>query len=667
MLPKEPPKAQGDHRRAISEPFDLESWIARYNIQVHHTAPWNGGTKRVLATCPWNPDHTDKAAYIVQFASGAIATGCHHNSCQGRGWHDLRDAVEPGWRDWREHRPGEADGRAESGQNGKQPTVAIRLLALAQRSGARFFCDSESGDYYVAPRGNGALVSRLDGQETARWLARLWLEAEASPVAPDAIKAALFTLSALVDESDAIPLAVRVAWWDGVLWYDLGGLAVQADATGWKLVEEPPIIFKRFPHQLPQVRPSPPGDFSRLDRYLPVSPGSEEALLLKVWLLVCMSPDGPRPVLDIAGPQGSGKSSLERVLKRILDPSRVPTIRRLVDLRDLQQQLAQTWALFADNLSGIGPETSDMLAAAITGDATFRRRLYTNDDAQLFSYRRVLCLSGISHTAERPDLLDRTILVTLQRIPKERRLDEATYWQKFEADLPQILGGSFAILAKAIALLPGTTVESIPQLRSFRMTDFARWGYAIAEAAGWGGPRFLAAYERNINRQHKEAVSASLLAQAILEFMADRDEWEGPASLLKNQLDLIAQDSLGIDPTNRRSGWPQDAARLSKEVFRLAETLADSGVLVSRPARTGKRGRAILLQTISDPSITTDTSDTSDTKSGDAKGDSDPGDDTADASSVTSSQIQSDGSDAGDGKVGTRGGATPKSTRRLSL
>ncbi|HZA22214.1 MAG TPA: hypothetical protein VFA32_06355, partial [Dehalococcoidia bacterium] len=179
--------------------------------------------------------------------------------------------------------------------------------------------------------------------------------------------------------------------------------------------------------------------------------------------------------------------------------------------------------------------------------------------------------------------------------------------------------------------------------------------------------RFLAAYERNINHQHEEAVSASLLAQAILEFMADRDEWEGPASLLKNQLDLIAQDSLGIDPTNRRSGWPQDAARLSKEVFRLAETLAASGVLVSRPARTGKRGRAILLQAISDPSVTTDTSDTSDTKSGDAKGDSDPGDDTADASSVTSSQIQSDGSDAGDGKVGTRGGATPKSTRRLSL
>jgi replicative DNA helicase len=28
---------------------------------------------------------------------GAVAAGCHHNGCRGKGWHDLRDTVEPGW------------------------------------------------------------------------------------------------------------------------------------------------------------------------------------------------------------------------------------------------------------------------------------------------------------------------------------------------------------------------------------------------------------------------------------------------------------------------------------------------------------------------------------------------------------------------------------------
>lgn len=196
--------------------------------------------------------------------------------------------------------------------------------------------------------------------------------------------------------------------------------------------------------------------------------------------------------------------------------------------------MAQTWALFVDNLSGIGPETSDTLAAAVTGDATFRRKLYTNEDAQLFAYRRVLCLNGISHTAERPDLLDRGLLVTLVRIKEP--LDEATFWTEFQADLPGILGSAFAVLSKAIGILP-----SVPVPRQFRMADFPRWGYAIAEAAGWGGARFLAAYERNINRQHEEAVSASLLSQAILEFMAGWNEWKGTASELKIQLDPIVK------------------------------------------------------------------------------------------------------------------------------
>jgi len=142
----------------------------------------------------------------------------------------------------------------------------------------------------------------------------------------------MFTLGALVDDSETVSLAVRVAWQDGLLWYDLGGSAVRIDSDGWSVVEAPPILFKRFPHQLHQVTPVPAGNFDSIDRYLPVEPESEEALLLKTWVLVCMSPDGPRPVLDLAGPQGSGKTTTARASKLILDQSRVPTIRRLTDL-----------------------------------------------------------------------------------------------------------------------------------------------------------------------------------------------------------------------------------------------------------------------------------------------------------------------------------------------
>ena len=51
----------------------------------------------MLNPCPWNSAHTNKSAFVVQFASGAIAAGCHHNGCHGNNWHALRDLYEPGW------------------------------------------------------------------------------------------------------------------------------------------------------------------------------------------------------------------------------------------------------------------------------------------------------------------------------------------------------------------------------------------------------------------------------------------------------------------------------------------------------------------------------------------------------------------------------------------
>ena len=85
------------------------------------------------------------------------------------------------------------------------------------------------------------------------------------------------------------PLSVRVAWLDANLLYDFGRAAARIGPDGWDMIESPPILFKRFPHQLHQVRPVPGGDFGLIDRYLPVESGSNESLLLKLWLISCMS------------------------------------------------------------------------------------------------------------------------------------------------------------------------------------------------------------------------------------------------------------------------------------------------------------------------------------------------------------------------------------------
>lgn len=103
-VPQRPPAPTHGPYRGKGEPFDLEKWISGHAIPIHHQGDWGGGHKWVLAQCLWNPDHSDKSAFILRFSDGAIAAGCHHNACQGKGWPELREAIEPGYAESREHR-----------------------------------------------------------------------------------------------------------------------------------------------------------------------------------------------------------------------------------------------------------------------------------------------------------------------------------------------------------------------------------------------------------------------------------------------------------------------------------------------------------------------------------------------------------------------------------
>src|SRR5215203_2759869 len=97
--------------------FDVSDWIVRHGIRVKREGQWkNGGYRWILEECPWN-GHTDNAAYIVRQPGGAMAAGCHHDSCEGYTWRDLREHYEPGAydrKDWSEEKAGGGDNNVNS-------------------------------------------------------------------------------------------------------------------------------------------------------------------------------------------------------------------------------------------------------------------------------------------------------------------------------------------------------------------------------------------------------------------------------------------------------------------------------------------------------------------------------------------------------------------------
>ena len=93
LVPQDEPVQRTNGRYRSS--FDLESWIAEHSLDVGAAKPWGSGGKRwIFNVCPWNSAHTNGSAYIIQMPSGAIGAGCHHNSCQGKGWADLRELYD---------------------------------------------------------------------------------------------------------------------------------------------------------------------------------------------------------------------------------------------------------------------------------------------------------------------------------------------------------------------------------------------------------------------------------------------------------------------------------------------------------------------------------------------------------------------------------------------
>ena len=87
-----PPMAVGQPAQAL----DIRHWLSEHGIGVQSEKPYEGGTIYQLSECPFSGDHKD-GAFAIQFPSGAIHAGCHHQSCGGgsQRWQELRERFEP--------------------------------------------------------------------------------------------------------------------------------------------------------------------------------------------------------------------------------------------------------------------------------------------------------------------------------------------------------------------------------------------------------------------------------------------------------------------------------------------------------------------------------------------------------------------------------------------
>src|SRR3954471_21263746 len=141
----------------------------------------------------------------------------------------------------------EAIGEESGGSSGRGPTQADILIGLAQ-----------AAELFHTPDGTGFADLDVKGHRETwpirskgfkRWLSRRYFEETAGAPSSEALQSALNVIEAKAHfDAPERPIFIRVGGLDGRLYLDLGDeawRAVEIDPTGWRVIENPPVRFRR--------------------------------------------------------------------------------------------------------------------------------------------------------------------------------------------------------------------------------------------------------------------------------------------------------------------------------------------------------------------------------------------------------------------------------------
>ncbi|MFZ2522516.1 MAG: bifunctional DNA primase/polymerase [Minisyncoccia bacterium] len=452
---------------------------------------------------------------------------------------------------------------------------ATKLLKLIrERKDVTIFRDFH-GDAFIALEIEGVRqVWSCKSDQFQHWLSLLYFHTYKTVLPSDAKTGVVGTIKGFATfEKEVIHLQSRNAYFGDELWYDMTNdkwQAIKVTQAGWELVDKPPILFRRYSHNKAQVMPLAGGDARLLLKYFNISDPQQQLLIL-IHIISAFIPGFAHPILVINGPQGSAKSTFSRILRLIIDPSIMEVASMPDTHRELVQTLAHNSFIFFDNVSWISETVSDILCKAVTGSSFPKRELYSDDDDVIYTFMRTIGINGISMFLARPDLLERSIILKLDRIDSKNRKLEKSLMTEFEHDLPSILGGIFDVLVKTLALKPTIEQENLP-----RMADFALWGCAVAEALGVTQKEFMDSYNTNIALQTDIVINENLIASTIISFMQDqeRDEWVGTATGLLHSLGEFAK-SHSVDVHDKQ--WPKAHNVLSRRLNELKINFLEAG------------------------------------------------------------------------------------------
>ncbi len=450
----------------------------------------------------------------------------------------------------------------------KKPNPQLVLESLAAR-GFESWLDSGGDLFATIHRHRCPLHLPIDASEVKDWIRRGYQEAHDYCLST----ALLDQVISLAREDARIQnrryeTAIRVARHAGRLFLDLGtndGHLICISPGSWKVLPGNtfPFRFIRPPGMLPLPLPVSNGSLRKLEGFIP---GDDRTQRLTIaFALACLAALPHDPLLVISGPQGSGKTTLTQIIQKCVDPQAAGIRVFPKNGEDLFTAAQHCHVLAFDNLSNLKGDDSDLLCALSTGAAFNRRRMYTQGQEHALVAVRPVILNSITDLASRPDLVERSLGITLiQPDPHDRERQEALL-ARLEPLIPSILGGMLDALAYALD-------QPEPEGPLHRLADFSSLVLRAEPFLGWPAGIILRDLEGAQQELYQAALESYEWFNPLWDWLQDQP-WDGPANELLAQLRKLVQPG---------PNWPENPVVFGKQLSRLEPALRSRGIGVER-------------------------------------------------------------------------------------
>lgn len=467
-------------------------------------------------------------------------------------------------------------------EDGK-PTHADILLRLA--GDFEHFHSGPARDAYVrVPMADHREVWAVDSRSPRirEILTHRFLMEQGRAPSRDALNTAVDTILAKCAAGPKVDVHVRFARSRDTIYLDMADAkwhAIEVNGNGWRVVDNPPVLFRRPSGARALPTPARGGSLDLL-RPLVNAGDDTQWCLMVAWLLGTFLPEGAFAHLIIEGESGSAKTTTARILHSLLDPSDAGLSAPPRDEQDATIAAMHAGILGLDNLSGCRADIADVFCRLSTGQGFKTRTLYETLGLTVVSLRIPLIVNGIDSVAMRGDLLERSVVLKLPHIPPDKRLTEQYVWEAFNGVHPLVLGALLDAVSTGLRNLPNTSILDAP-----RMSDFCTWLVACEPALPWKAGEFLAAYRRRMQEATCDLADNDSVASALVEWTQQNVREGEPVQMIAKDL-LVSLNDITMGWPKDPRHWPASPEALAHRLVRLAPVLRAQGVEVRRLHRT---------------------------------------------------------------------------------